>query len=139
LCRVHFCYQSVALKLLAALHPADERRKHRTHAFILVPIDNVSKLCIRGYILYPENAGEVVALHLFLKAPLELKQGGILEVEHRKGTAIAGLNRVVDAPDTTVIADCTGVFSKALVEATKSKFARPTATTSSHDSGNSTK
>jgi hypothetical protein len=51
-------------------------------------INGITQLRITGDLFDTENSAKIIGSYLLLKSPLELKQGWILEIKHRKAAHI---------------------------------------------------
>ena len=68
-------------------------------------VQDLSKLRVCRNRPHPEDGAQVIALDLILKASLKLKQGRILQVEHREGAAVAILQAIGNAGRSACIRD----------------------------------
>ena len=79
----------IPLKLFAALKSTEVLAKDPGKGLVVMAIDYISQLTVRRDLGHAKDRAQVVALHLILESSLELKNGGILKVEHRVCTEVA--------------------------------------------------
>jgi hypothetical protein len=123
----------IPLQLLASLKARKVTVKDFQQRSVVMAVDDISQLSVRGNLTNGEDSAQVVALHLILKTPLKLKQGRILEIEHRVGAEVAVSQRVAHTVLSPPVIDRIDSFSQAIQQCAKTKFLRPSASAPPHD------
>ena len=102
----------IRFQFLATLQTPEVFAEYPLQGLIVVFIQNLTKLRVCRNRPHSEDGAQIVALNLLLKASLKLKQGGVLQVEHREGAAIAVLHLIGNAGRSTRIGDQIRPFSQ---------------------------
>ena len=96
-------------------------------------IHYIPHLAVSGNVGHTKDGRQIVAPHLFLKAPLKLKQCGVLQVEHGQAARVAIAQRIADFALLAQIVDQIDVFCHAIEQSAKTNLFRASAASPPHN------